>query len=239
MAGQPVIVTQGLSKTYEEVTALKGLDLNVGQNSIFGFLGPNGAGKTTALRAISGLLDVHNGDLTKGQITLDGTPIHHASPAEIVKMGVSQALEGRRILAELTVEENLLLPLELTGRIHGSERTLAEGLLNEVGLDGRGGTFPDRLSGGEQQRVAVARAFMNRPRVVLADEPFGNLDHEKGALLGELLSNYGTMDVLWYDAGWPFPKADRIGLDRIQLPTGRMGPASPPRSAAGPRTSVP
>ena len=91
------------------------------------------------------------------------------------------------LLPTLTVEENLLLPLELTGRIGEEERKKAGGLLARVGLEGREGTFPDRLSGGEQQRVAVARALVHEPALVLADEPTGNLDSKTGTRILDLL----------------------------------------------------
>jgi branched-chain amino acid transport system ATP-binding protein len=121
------------------------------------------------LRAVSGLLDVHNGEITKGRITLDGEPIHHDSAARIVRLGVSQALEGRRILAELTVEENLRLGA------HTNRRRLDENLARVYSL------FPDLeerpkfiagyLSGGQQQMLAIGRALMSNPRYLLLDEP--------------------------------------------------------------------
>lgn len=151
------------------ILVLRGISLEVPDRAIVALLGANGAGKTTVLRAVSGLLDVHNGDLTKGEIMLDGDPIHHASPGRIVKRGVSQAMEGRRILAELTVEENLKL---------GAHLNRAEMNTN---LDRVYQLFPvlkDRprftagyLSGGEQQMLAIGRALMSDPRFLLLDEP--------------------------------------------------------------------
>jgi putative ABC transport system ATP-binding protein len=92
------------------------------------------------------------------------------------------------LLPTLTVEENLLLPLELKGRVGDADRSKADRLLREVGLEGRESTFPDRLSGGEQQRVAVARALVHGPDLVLADEPTGNLDSKNGNRILDLLS---------------------------------------------------
>jgi branched-chain amino acid transport system ATP-binding protein len=132
-------------------------------------LGANGAGKTTALPAISGLLDVHNGDVTKGEILLDGKRIHHLAPAKIVRLGVSQALEGRRILAELSVEENLRLGA------HTRPRTMDAGLERVFGLfpilQERARSIAGYLSGGEQQMLAIGRALMSQPRYLLLDEP--------------------------------------------------------------------
>jgi branched-chain amino acid transport system ATP-binding protein len=151
------------------ILVLRGISLEVPDGKIVALLGANGAGKTTVLRAISGLLDVHNGDLTKGQITVDDEQIGSASAAKIVRMGISQALEGRRILAELTVEENLKLGA------HTARRRLATNLERVYTL------FPDLkdrpkftagyLSGGQQQMLAIGRALMSSPRFLLLDEP--------------------------------------------------------------------
>ncbi len=92
---------------HDVILVLRGVSFRVPDGQIVALLGANGAGKTTVLRAISGLLDVHNGDVTKGEITLDDRPIHRASPASIVSRGVTQVLEGRRVFGEFTVEENL------------------------------------------------------------------------------------------------------------------------------------
>ena len=165
-----MLALKNVEVVYSDVIlVLRGVSLQVPDGEIVALLGANGAGKTTVLRAISGLLDVHNGDLTKGQILLDDRPIHDASAAKIVKLGVSQALEGRRILAELTVEENLKLGA------HTNRRNLDESLDRVYGL------FPDLkerprftagyLSGGQQQMLAIGRALMSKPRFLLLDEP--------------------------------------------------------------------
>ena len=101
---------QNLEVVYDDVMlVLRGVSVAVPPGRIVALLGANGAGKTTLLRALSGLLDVHDGDVTKGGITLDGAPIHRLRPASIVRRGITQVMEGRRIFAELTVEENLRL----------------------------------------------------------------------------------------------------------------------------------
>ena len=154
---------------HDVILVLRGISLQVPDGAIVALLGANGAGKTTTLRAISGILDVQNGKLTKGEITLDGERIDHLSAAKIVRRGVSQALEGRRVLAELTVEENLRLGA------HTNRKGLSQNLDRVYRL------FPDlkqrpkfiagSLSGGQQQLLAIGRALMSAPRYLLLDEP--------------------------------------------------------------------
>nr|WP_203591191.1 ABC transporter ATP-binding protein [Streptomyces sp. SID13031] len=148
---------------------LRGVSLEVPQGQIVALLGANGAGKSTLLRAISGLLDVHGGDVRRGAITLDGEPIHGLGASRIAALGIKQVMEGRRIFADLTVEENL----RIGG--HVAPRSL------KTNLDRTYQLFPvlaDRrrktagyLSGGEQQMLAIGRALMSDPRYLLMDEP--------------------------------------------------------------------
>ena len=133
-------------------------------------LGPNGAGKTTTLRAITGLLDIHEGRVTRGAITFEGTSLVGRRPDEIVAMGISQVMEGRRVFGDLTVEENLL----------SGAWGVARGEVS-AGLERTYGRFPilaerrrqaaGYLSGGEQQMLAISRALMSSPRLLLLDEP--------------------------------------------------------------------
>jgi branched-chain amino acid transport system ATP-binding protein len=161
---------QNLEVVYDDVMlVLRGVSLEVPAGRIVALLGANGAGKTTLLRAISGLLDVHDGDVTKGSVSLDGEPIHKLRPASIVRRGVTQVMEGRRIFAELSVEDNLRLGAHTRprgvgaalDRIYGLFPILAERRRSTAGY----------LSGGEQQMVAMGRAMMSDPRYLLLDEP--------------------------------------------------------------------
>jgi len=165
-----LLEVKNLEVVYSDVIlVLRGISLSIPDGQIIALLGANGAGKTTTLRAISGLLDVHNGDITKGEILLDGKPIHRMSPAKIVRLGVSQALEGRRILAEMSVEENLRLGA------HTNRREMDANLQRVYELfpllSDRAKSTAGYLSGGEQQMLAIGRALMCSPRYLLLDEP--------------------------------------------------------------------
>jgi branched-chain amino acid transport system ATP-binding protein len=162
-----VLEVRNLEVVYDDVMlVLRGVSIRVPPGSVVALLGANGAGKTTLLRALSGLLGVHDGEITKGEVTLEGEPIHELRPAQIVRRGVSQVMEGRRILSELTVEENL--------KVGG--HTAAESRLDRVYglfpvLRERRRSVSGYLSGGEQQMLAVGRALMAGPKYLLLDEP--------------------------------------------------------------------
>jgi branched-chain amino acid transport system ATP-binding protein len=165
-----VLQVQNLEVVYDDVMlVLRGVSLRIPPGQIVALLGPNGAGKTTLLRAVCGLLDPHDGEITKGSVTLDGQAIHHLHPAAVVRRGVSQVMEGRRIFAELTVEENLRLGAHTnpTGRAAGLDR--AFGLFPVLAQRRR--DVAGYLSGGEQQMLAMGRALMAQPRYLLLDEP--------------------------------------------------------------------
>ncbi len=136
-----------------------------------GLIGPNGAGKTTTTRAITGLLDVHEGKVTKGTATLDGMRIDNMEPSEVVKSGITQVMEGRRVFAELTVDENLV-----TGGITSNDRTAIAEAHDRVMtmfplLADRRNSTAGYLSGGEQQMLAIGRALMSSPKLLILDEP--------------------------------------------------------------------
>lgn len=152
------------------VLVLKGISLNVPEGSIVALLGPNGAGKTTALRAITGLLSIHDGDITKGDISFEGNSIMGIGPAAIVSGGVGQAMEGRRIFAELSVEENLLAGAY--GHSRGETKERMHRFYERFPILGERRNRPaGYLSGGEQQMLAIARALMSKPKLLLLDEP--------------------------------------------------------------------
>ncbi|MFM7597363.1 MAG: ABC transporter ATP-binding protein [Actinomycetota bacterium] len=166
-----MLAVENLEVVYEDVIlVLKGVSLQAPQGSIVALLGPNGAGKTTVLRAITGLLDVHRGRITKGRVTLNGTELNSLSAPQIVSAGVGQVMEGRRIFREFTVEENLR-----AGGHTASRQQISEGLERSYEmfpvLAERRKQVAGYLSGGEQQMLAIGRALMAQPSYLLLDEP--------------------------------------------------------------------
>ena len=161
-----------LEVVYNDVVlVLRGLSLNVSDGQIVALLGANGAGKTTTLRAITGILDIHEGDITKGSITFKDERIDGKDPSAIVRMGIAQVLEGRRIFAEMSVEDNLR-----TGAFTNTNRTSVNTARDRVMelfpvLQGRQKDTAGYLSGGEQQMLAIGRALMADPQLLILDEP--------------------------------------------------------------------
>jgi branched-chain amino acid transport system ATP-binding protein len=153
------------------IVALRGVSVEVGAGEIVALLGANGAGKTSLLRAVSGLLNTHRGEITKGTVALDGRALQRFDAPAIVKSGVAQVMEGRRIFQELSVDDNLR-----TGAMTVRDREAVQAARERV-LD----IFPvlrkrltstaGYLSGGEQQMLAIGRALMSSPRLLLLDEP--------------------------------------------------------------------
>jgi len=181
------LTVSNLEVVYHSVLlVLKGMSLEIPKGGIVALLGPNGAGKTTALRAITGMLGVHEGRVTKGHIELNGESLRGLAPEGIVRRGIAQVMEGRRVFAELTVEENLL-----AGAYTVRRSVMKEGLDRSYE---RFGVLRDRrrvragyLSGGEQQMLAIARALMSNPRVLLMDEPSLGLAPKIVAEVGRLI----------------------------------------------------
>jgi branched-chain amino acid transport system ATP-binding protein len=153
------------------ILVLKGVSVNVRDGGITTLLGANGAGKTTTLKAISGLLRSERGEVTKGSVELDGGRIDRLPPHEIVKRGVVQVFEGRRVFEHLTTEENLIAG----AHVQADRRRMAEGIARVYEyfprLKERRAVQSGYLSGGEQQMLAIGRALMSGPRVMLLDEP--------------------------------------------------------------------
>jgi branched-chain amino acid transport system ATP-binding protein len=166
-----VLRVTGLEVVYNGVArTLRDVSVEVGEAAIVALLGPNGAGKTTCLRAITGLLPIHNGEITKGRVELNGVSLAGLPAHQIVRHGLVQVMEGRRIFAELTVEENLLAGTY--NRRDGAWREDLEKTCERFPILGRRRKqTAGLLSGGEQQMLAIARAWLARPRVLLLDEP--------------------------------------------------------------------
>ena len=164
------LTVNNLEVVYNDVMlVVRGVSVTVRPGAVVALLGANGAGKTTLLRAITGLLPVHRGKITKGRVTLDGRDITTDDPASRVKAGLAQVMEGRRIFGELTVDENLR-----TGA-YTSRATMAqhyERVMDQFPLlERRRRQTAGYLSGGEQQMLAIGRALMSSPSVLVLDEP--------------------------------------------------------------------
>ena len=169
---EPMLEIANLEVVYNEVIlVLRGLSIEVRDGQIVALLGANGAGKTTVTRAITGLLDVHEGKITKGSVTLEGRRIDGDDPSAIVRSGITQVMEGRRVFAELTVDENLI-----TGGITNADRKAIAASHDRVMtmfplLADRRKDVAGYLSGGEQQMLAIGRALMADPKLLILDEP--------------------------------------------------------------------
>jgi putative ABC transport system ATP-binding protein len=160
-------------------TVLNGAKLSIASGETVALLGRSGSGKSTLLNLLSGI-DTPD----EGEVMISGRSIHSLSEHDRTmfrRKSIGFIFQFFNLLPTLTVEENILLPLELNGILTANEREGAHELLERVGLLDRATSFPDRLSGGEQQRVAVVRALVHKPLLLLADEPTGNLDTETGA----------------------------------------------------------
>jgi len=167
-----VLEVANLEVVYNEVIlVLRGLSIEVPDGQIVALLGANGAGKTTTLRSISGLLDVHNGDITKGSITFNGVDLSGTKPAGIVHAGITQVMEGRRVFAEMTVHENLIC-----GGVTVKDKAKTKASYDRVmelfpRLQERRTQIAGYMSGGEQQMLAIGRAMMADPKLLILDEP--------------------------------------------------------------------
>jgi branched-chain amino acid transport system ATP-binding protein len=167
-----MLTVENLEVVYNDVVlVLRGLSLEVGDGQIVALLGANGAGKTTTMRAITGLLDVHEGDVTKGHITFGDADITHLDPATRVKRGISQVMEGRRIFAELTVDENLTAGAYTNRSGRAVKEAYDRVMTLFPRLADRRKSVAGYMSGGEQQMLAIGRALMQDPKLLILDEP--------------------------------------------------------------------
>jgi putative ABC transport system ATP-binding protein len=185
----PLLVAEGVTKVYRtgelSVRALADLDLSVGGGELVAVMGPSGSGKTTLLNCLSGLDDIDG-----GRVLVDGRDLFAMSDAartEHRARSMGFVFQSFNLIPVFTAIENVELPLLLVGSSPKMAREAAREMLARVGLSERGDHLPNQMSGGEQQRVTIARALVGRPAIVWADEPTGNLDTSMAAQVMDLL----------------------------------------------------
>ncbi len=182
-----VVKLTDLSKSYtmasSEVTVLQNLNLDVQSGDRTAIIGPSGSGKTTLLLILTGLETATSGDISMAGKSLSGMSADDRADLRREHIGI--VFQSFHLIPSLTARENVALPLEIAGL--GNSRDRAMQMLDKVGLSSRYDHYPAQLSGGEQQRVAMARALVNEPSLIVADEPTGNLDEKTGELIMELL----------------------------------------------------
>ena len=185
----PIIEAKGVTKVYQtgdiQVNALNHVDLSIGKGQMVAVMGPSGSGKTTLLNIFSGI-----DDLIAGDVIIDGQPIHSMSDKEKTRYRAENmgfVFQAYNLLPVLTGAENVELPLLLAGKKPSVARKRALEVLDLVELSDQANKRPSQMSGGQQQRITVARALVNNPAIVWADEPTGALDSETGGLIIDLL----------------------------------------------------
>ena len=199
-----MIQLQGITKSFGSLQVLRGIDLNIDKGEIVSIVGPSGAGKTTLLQ-IMGTLDAPD----SGMITIDGTLVSRMKEKELSAFRnkhIGFVFQFHQLLPEFTALENVMIPAFIAGVGQKEATASALELLEFMGLTDRAGHKPNELSGGEKQRVAVARALINHPAVILADEPSGSLGthnkEELHQLFFDLRNRFGqTFVIVTHDEG--------------------------------------
>ena len=219
-----LVQIQQLKKTYntgkECVPALDGVSVEIAQGEFVAVMGPSGSGKSTLLSILGGL-----NHPSEGSVIVDGIDVYSLSDerrADFRREYLGFVFQSFQLLPYLTILENVMIPLVITGRNNDEQEIMAKAILENVGLGSKAFRLPDELSGGEQQRVAIARGLVNQPPIVLADEPTGELDSTNGKKILDILTwinrEYGkTIVVVTHDDSVAI-RANRI----IKLQDGRM-----------------
>ena len=207
-----MIQTQGITKSFGPLQVLKGIDLTIAQGEIVSIVGPSGAGKTTLLQII-GTLDKPD----VGSLTINGTDVSRLNEKALSafrNQNIGFVFQFHQLLPEFTALENVMIPALIGGTKAPTAREKAQRILNDLGLADRVEHKPAELSGGEKQRVAVARALINDPAVILADEPSGSLDshnkEELHALFFDLRDRLGQTFVIVTHDETLAEKSDRV-----------------------------
>jgi putative ABC transport system ATP-binding protein len=217
----PIIQIRNLRKTYDVGRpALTALNLDVRAGDALAVLGPSGSGKSTLLNMIAGLDKPSEGSVTVDAIRVD--ELSETALAKYRRKRIGMVFQFFNLLDDLTVTDNVLLPAQLAGMPRSEATSRAADLLRRLGIDRHARTFPGRLSGGERQRVGVARALMNRPPLLLADEPTGALDSASARdvrnLLTELNKAGQTILLVTHDTAL----ADSCATRTIELVDGEI-----------------
>ena len=233
---QPMIRARKLTKSYlrggETLTVLDGLDLDMDEGRFYALMGPSGSGKTTLLNLIGGLDQADEGDLVVAGADL--AALDSSALARWRAANVGFVFQGFNLIPVLTAQENVELPLSLSPLSRKERREHARYALKLVGLDGREDHRPGQLSGGQEQRVAIARAIASDPKVLLADEPTGDLDRKSADQVLELLLRLNvefkkTILMVTHD-----PHAAAYAGFTVHLDKGQLGciETNPPRAVA-------
>ena len=209
-----LISLRGVSKTYPGSTrpALDGVSLEVEAGMVTAIMGPSGCGKSTLLNLIGGLDRPTAGEIEVGGVRVDG--LSESAAARFRRTNVGFVFQFFQLLDDLSVRDNVVVAAALAGATRSAAGARADELLGQLGLGDRSRRFPGTLSGGERQRLAIARAVVNRPAVILADEPTGALDSRNGeavlALLDDLNRHGLTVLLVTHDERLATGRADRI-----------------------------
>ena len=217
----PVIELRNVSRRYDGgPPALHDTTLGIDSGEAVAIVGPSGSGKSTLLNLIAGLDRPDSGSVTVAGVRVD--TLTEAGSARYRRDNVGMVFQFFNLLDDLTVLDNVVLPAQLSGTARAAARQRAHDLLRSLGVDRHAAAYPGRLSGGERQRVAVARALMNRPAMLLADEPTGALDTAAGdnvrQLLTDLHANGQTIVLVTHDMALAESCATRM----VRLVDGRV-----------------
>ncbi|PWN06870.1 ABC transporter ATP-binding protein [Rhodohalobacter mucosus] len=240
MKNSSILDVQNLTKKFKsgdkDLTVLKNISFSVDEGTSCAIVGPSGSGKTTLLGLCAGL-----DKPSSGSVILKGQSISNLDEASLSKVRNEQigfVFQSFQLISTLTALENVMVPIELRGTPYREVEALALELLGKVGLADRTHHYPTQLSGGEQQRVGLARAFIHQPAILFADEPTGNLDGETGAqiekLLFELNESQGTTLIIVTHDRELAAKCNRT----IELKNGEILHDSLPDAGVDPETGV-
>lgn len=230
-----MIDIKGITKSFGSLQVLKGIDLRIDQGEVVSIVGPSGAGKTTLLQII-GTLDRPD----SGQVVVDGVDVGKLSTGKLSdfrNLHLGFVFQFHQLLPEFSALENVMIPAFIAGRSRGEAKRRATELLDFMGLADRVSHKPAQLSGGEKQRVAVARALVNNPSVILADEPSGSLDSKNKdglhRLFFDLRDKFGqTFVIVTHDEGLAAITDRTIHLKDGQVVGDSLGAAHPELSAS-------